>query len=584
MPNIFIESTKEIRAEDVIGFDGALDLTTTTGQEMTASEILNYIEGEVSRASLQNDQDVYISLAAHGGMDGKFQIANEQSKYPAEFVKEIDAKLNMQKVAKKLTFFERLRKAILPKSSIEPSLDAEKPRRNINLDLYSCHMGIDIRSSNKVPYLKSIYAKKLPKGSSVIINNGNKITTSNIDNYGMKRLQNINSKLVSVGIEPNVFEKFALKIFISPSTAKLVYKNKKGVLKIYKFSAIRPQSADDLAPDKIRIFIYNQIKAFFDWYKKEIPELYQEDARKAFLNISANYLKSSESDDHIISYGNIGLCIESCRDKVKYVRHYLGAGYEFSSSLEQNALTRKANALESLILYSSHSTKGKDLFFDELKKIDPTLVIIIEFVMHAIKRDSGRDESYKKILIFFLNNLTIDNANNSKTRLGEKSLFESAITLLNVEVIDHLLSLQGFDINHVNEEGQHPLMFAIDNKDYDTALKLLKRDDLILKESHVKYIARNLNKECRLSHLANNSNSLEFKDKTFLQLTKKFIDLVKFNLKKHDSGPISELTNSLERSCELLKSGTSLTLSRPNRASNAQGRILAPLNTSGSTY
>lgn len=193
--------------------------------------------------------------------------------------------------------------------------------RPIFLDLYSCCVGVGIKSEENATKNSSLENEhrdsniksysKLSANSFVILNGGNKPTSSNLNKY--LTYQAINKKYHEMSIP----EIFLNKILGSPNTTKLVHSNQNQEVSNYVYSMIKPTSKEDVALDKIKLHLQNECEKFVTlWNQKNPDQSLDEEKLKKILSVT-------NDQNFLTEYGNQSLFCEAEKTKLPYVKHYV---------------------------------------------------------------------------------------------------------------------------------------------------------------------------------------------------------------------------------------------------------------------
>lgn len=324
---------------------------------------------------------------------------------------------------------------------------------HISLDVYGCHIGTGITSKNKknLPFAKKTpldkndydeaYAQGLPNNSSTIINGGNKGTFVTFNKYLIEDLQNEISKGKDAVLtnDSTAFETFLFKIYQSPNTVKLAYKDAKGKTNFFKSSAIKPKSAKDVSSENIKKHMFAEMDRFITWSKSFATKEEQNKMLEVKAKLEARFSNKDFSAQHLQDYGNMALCLETNRGKIKYAQHYVDQGYQFIIKPSQD---KKGQMVFDILTFLHNSNEGS---LDSASRITKR-----NFVIDNIAKTNTA--SNNNVLLYLLKNYF----NNGISKEDDKKTNEDKNLL-----IDKIVSSSSFDPNVFSEDIPSPLLTLI---------------------------------------------------------------------------------------------------------------------------
>lgn len=186
-------------------------------------------------------------------------------------------------------------------------------KSNLLCEVFSCISGKGLRKRENSDELEASKEAApyqiLPENVTFIIHAGYRIILTAM----------VHERIKETYIETDKVRLFLDGMLGSPETLKYLSK-KNGVLSFYKYSSLKPKSADDLTVEKIREFLELQIDGFLNF-------IYEKDGLEDKERISKWY-KSILTDDIILDYRNKTFVLESSRlssaesSKAPYVNFY----------------------------------------------------------------------------------------------------------------------------------------------------------------------------------------------------------------------------------------------------------------------
>jgi ankyrin repeat protein len=289
-----------------------------------------------------DNDTIYLSRVAESGVVVKnIETAFERLELKREIEEDVD-RIDLLKLVLTahgspdgLMQFEKMTRFLPPQLSHAMDFLPLKTKAKIICEIFSCSVGSTIKiadSSEEISDNMSRYSV-LPENIIVIIHSG-RFT--------------IKSVAANKHIKETLLERNAARIFLDgiiyrPETMKMVAKRE--ILEIYKYSAPKPKSSDDLSSKSIKSFLEREVDRFLSFYNEKIEAV-------AYASLALEY-KEMLTDDLIKKYKKDAFEVELGRlmsekdedeesaefsSRYYYVKHYL---------LSENAL----ELLDSLLLF-----------------------------------------------------------------------------------------------------------------------------------------------------------------------------------------------------------------------------------------
>ena len=417
----------------------------TVSQDKTNS--FSVIKG-LYKESIKGNHSPNISLilAAHGS-SGNFSFNGESSLHPAQIIQ----------------------RAV-----------AESPTAitsHVNLDLFGCQVGTGVAkdrddkqfldpadATKKILYERNeqYYKDFLPENSSVILNGGNKKILIPFVKYLIEDLQLEIKRGGVLNEDSSAFDKVLFKIFQSPNTVKLAYKDKAGETHFFKSSAIKPLSKADTNPENIKRHMLNEMKEFVEWSKALVTP-------KEHAQLKSNLAKLEKriTSEHLRNYGDMALSLEFVRGKTKYAQPYFDNGYQLiNSPLYQNKFGTSEIGLLKFVLQ-----ENKEFFLknsEELNRREKNALLIAAI--------NGNFEEHGAEIIDKLISSPHFNPNSHHPELGTP--LTAAISSNDEKLVRRLVALGAkIDQLSVDEKGNRfrsPLEEAIIRADVGVVRSLLE--------------------------------------------------------------------------------------------------------------
>ena len=206
-------------------------------------------------------------------------------------------------------------------------------------DIFACHIGIGIRSSNELrQWLEDKYKNDLLVGEYIILNGGNKTTNTALNRKEIART-------IKEGDDKcPPYIRVLRRMCHSPETIKFLYvvkeinpktKELENKLVTHKFSALKLTTPNVVTIDKIRAHLLDSMEQFKNEFLSHIDDEEEKSQIDSTIEKEIGRLKQEvlSKDDHLVTYGNKTIFIEVNRGKIDRVKTYLRSKNKFDVNL-----------------------------------------------------------------------------------------------------------------------------------------------------------------------------------------------------------------------------------------------------------